>query len=172
MPETAAPASKRPGFTHLLRARFAETDAMGVIHHGAYLSYLEAARVELLRSLGHPYDQIRASGTDFAVVDLQVHYERPIVFDDEVAVEVWLRTSSRASFEIAYELRVAGRRCATALTRHAAVARDGRPRRLPAWIATLLASEPATSEPSAPGPAASEPAASEAVDPGEGGSFR
>ena len=29
---------------------------MGVIHHAAYLPYLEEARVEFLRALGHPYD--------------------------------------------------------------------------------------------------------------------
>ncbi len=36
-------------FTHRLRVRFAETDAQGVVHHAAYLVYLEAARVEYLR---------------------------------------------------------------------------------------------------------------------------
>ena len=42
------------GFCHRVRVRFAETDAMGVVHHAAYLPYLEAARVEFLRSVGRP----------------------------------------------------------------------------------------------------------------------
>ena len=46
-------------FAHRLRTRFAETDAMGIIHHAAYLPYLEEARVEYLRSIGHPYDTVR-----------------------------------------------------------------------------------------------------------------
>ncbi len=46
-------------FTHRLRTRFAETDAMGVVHHAAYLPYLEEARVEYLRAIGHPYDAVR-----------------------------------------------------------------------------------------------------------------
>ena len=50
-------------FTHRVRTRFAETDAMGVVHHAAYLPYLEEARVAYLRSIGHPYDAVRA-GTD------------------------------------------------------------------------------------------------------------
>src|ERR1700733_9253812 len=50
-------------FVHRLRTRFAETDAMGVIHHASYLPYLEETRVEYLRSIGHPYDAVRA-GTD------------------------------------------------------------------------------------------------------------
>ncbi len=36
-------------FTHRLRTRFAETDAMGIIHHAAYLPYLEEARVAYLQ---------------------------------------------------------------------------------------------------------------------------
>ena len=50
-------------FTHRLRTRFAETDAMGIIHHAAYLPYLEEARVEYLRAIGHPYDRVRGGQT-------------------------------------------------------------------------------------------------------------
>ena len=39
-------------FVHQVRTRFAETDAMGVIHHGAYAPYLEEARVAMLRHAG------------------------------------------------------------------------------------------------------------------------
>ena len=42
-------------FAHRIRTRFAETDAMGIVHHAAYLPYLEEARVAYLRQLGHPY---------------------------------------------------------------------------------------------------------------------
>ena len=51
-------------FAHRLRTRFAETDAMGIIHHAAYLAYLEEARVEYLRAIGHPYDSVRAGDGD------------------------------------------------------------------------------------------------------------
>ena len=49
-------------FTHRLRTRFAETDAMGVIHHGAYVPYLEEARVAMLRHAGHSYDELHGAG--------------------------------------------------------------------------------------------------------------
>ena len=35
-----------------LRVRFCETDLMGIVHHGNYLSYFEAGRVEWLRKRG------------------------------------------------------------------------------------------------------------------------
>jgi len=135
---TRLPAPPAP-YVHRLRVRFAETDAMGVVHHGSYAQYLEAARVELLRSVGHSYADVRAGGIDFAVVDLTIRYERPLHFDDEVWIALWVAEASRASFTVRYELGVEQRRCATAQTRHAAVGSDGRPRRLPQWVADLPA---------------------------------
>ena len=39
---------------------------MGVVHHAAYLPYLEVARVEFLRSIGHPYDEVRDDAAERA----------------------------------------------------------------------------------------------------------
>jgi acyl-CoA thioester hydrolase len=139
-------------FVHRLRVRFAETDAMGVVHHGAYPLYLEAARVELLRAAGHPYVDIRADGVDFAVVDLAIGYEKPLYFDDEVVVAVQLAEVSRASFTLAYELGTDRGRCASARTRHAAVGPDGRPRRLPGWIGSLAPTPADEATPADPPP--------------------
>src|SRR5438270_427934 len=49
-------------FSHRLRVRFCETDAMGVVHHASYLAYLEETRVEYLRALDRPYQRLRAGG--------------------------------------------------------------------------------------------------------------
>ena len=59
-------------FVHHLRTRFAETDAMGIIHHGTYPVYLEEARAAMLRDAGFPYEEVRAgdAGIDFAVLEL------------------------------------------------------------------------------------------------------
>jgi acyl-CoA thioester hydrolase len=79
-------------FMHPLRTRFAETDAMGVIHHAAYLPYLEEARVEYLRAIERPYRSVRAgeldgetgdAGREFPVLEVAVRYRKPLHFDDE-----------------------------------------------------------------------------------------
>ena len=64
--------------THTLRVRFAETDAMGVVHHSSYLLYLEEARVAWLRATGHGYPELRAAGVDFAVIEAFVQYRQPL----------------------------------------------------------------------------------------------
>ena len=77
---------------HSVRVRFAETDAMGVLHHAAYVPYLEEARVEHLRARGRPYQEIRDAGYDLPVLELVVQYLRAARFDD--VVQVHLRVSS------------------------------------------------------------------------------
>ncbi len=123
------------GFAHTIRARFAETDAMGIVHHAAYLPYLEEARVALLRELGRPYTVLRAEGIDFTVLEVAIRYRRPVRFDDEVVVHVAVGAVTRTTFQIAYLLTVDDAPAATAVTVHGCVNPEGRPVRMPAWIA-------------------------------------
>ena len=126
------------GFSHRVRTRFAETDAMGIVHHAAYLPYLEEARVEYLRSIGHPYDVVRSAGVDVAVLEVAVQYRRPLHFDDEVEVALKVGAVKRTTFQIAYLLSVGGEARATAVTVHGCVDATGRPTRLPAWVGEEL----------------------------------
>ena len=130
-------------FTHHLRTRFAETDAMGIIHHAAYLPYLEEARVEYLRAIGHPYDAVRGGEEgdprEFPVLEASVRYRRPLRFDDEVAVSLRIGAVSGATFQIAYLLAVGAEARATAVTVHGCVDRVGRPVRLPDWVRRVRA---------------------------------
>jgi acyl-CoA thioester hydrolase len=132
-------------FVHRIRVRFAETDAMGIVHHANYLLYLEEARVEYLRALGKPYTELRAEGVDHAVLECFVQYRAPLHFDDEVDVHLVVAKVTRATFQIAYLLTVGGVPRATAVTAHGSVNAAGRPVRLPAWLASF--GSPAAPEP-------------------------
>ncbi|MDO8388869.1 MAG: thioesterase family protein [Actinomycetota bacterium] len=124
-------------YAHTLRVRFAETDAMGIVHHSRYLPYLEEARVEYLRHLGHPYTALRAEGADFAVLEAFVQYRQPLRFDEVVSVHLLLGAATRTTFQMAYLLTVEGQVRATAVTVHGCVSQAGRPLRLPAWLVAL-----------------------------------
>jgi acyl-CoA thioester hydrolase len=127
-------------FSHRIRVRFAETDAMGVVHHSRYLPYLEEARVEYLRSIGHPYTSRLADGIDYAVVEASLSYRHPLHFDDVVTVRLGIASATRATFTIGYELVVDDRVHATATTVHACVNSAGRPVRMPSWLRDLTGS--------------------------------
>jgi acyl-CoA thioester hydrolase len=122
-----------------LRVRFAETDAMAVAHHAAYLPYFETARVEYLRALGHPYRELRErDGLEFAVVGVELRYHAPLRFDDAFTVSCALVDRARATFILAYRVELGGRLIASGRTRHAVLDREsGAPRRVPAWLAAL-----------------------------------
>jgi acyl-CoA thioester hydrolase len=125
-------------FTHRIRVRFAETDAMGIVHHSRYLPYLEETRVAYLRHLGHPYAEMRSEGIEYAVLECFVRYRSPLRFDDEVDVHLLLASSSRTSFQMAYLLTVDSEVRATAVTVHGCVTAAGRPTRLPDWLTNLV----------------------------------
>ena len=124
-------------FVHRVRTRFAETDAMGIIHHGAYAPYLEESRAALLRHAGHPYDGVRQDGVDFAVLELYVRYRKPLRFDELVDIGVSVGAVTRTSFQVGYLIRVEDELRSTAVSVHAAVDPSGSPLRLPEWLADL-----------------------------------
>jgi acyl-CoA thioester hydrolase len=121
-------------YVHRLRTRFAETDAMGVIHHAAYLPYLEEARVAYLRHLGHPYDEVREGGVDMAVLEVAVQYRAALKFDEVVDIHLWAGAVTRTTFQLAYLLTVDDVPRATAVSVHGCVDAKGRAARLPNWV--------------------------------------
>ncbi len=124
-------------YRHNIRIRFAETDAMGIVHHSRYLPLLEEARVAYLRFIEHPYTSIQAEGIEMAVLEARLQYRQPLRFDELVDVHVALTRIDRATFQMEYVLTVAGEVRATASTAHGCITPDGRPTRLPSWFRQL-----------------------------------
>ena len=65
-------------FDYLVRAQPHHTDYAGIVWHGTYISWMEEARVECLRSLGIEFSDLVAIGCDLPVVELSIRYHRPI----------------------------------------------------------------------------------------------
>jgi acyl-CoA thioester hydrolase len=128
-------------FGHEIRARFVETDAMGIVHHSNYLAYFEEARVAYLRSIGHPFTAWRDEGLESPVLESFVQYRQPIRFDEVLTVHVALASASRATFQMAYLVTVDDGVRATGVTVHGCTS-DGRPTRLPAWLAEMAQGAP------------------------------
>ena len=121
-------------FTHAIRVRFVETDAMGIVHHSNYLAYFEESRVAYLRHIGHPFPAWRDEGLESPVLESFVQYRQPLRFDDVLTVHVALAAVARASFQMAYLVAVGTAAHATGVTVHGCTTTEGRPTRLPAWL--------------------------------------
>ena len=122
-------------FSQRIRVRFAETDAMGIVHHSQYLLYFEEARVAYLRHVGHPYADVRAEGVEMAVLEAFVRYRKPLEFDDVFDVHVTIASLGRVTFQMAYLVKVGDVVHATGVTVHGSITPDGRATRMPKWLA-------------------------------------
>lgn len=123
-----------------IRVRYAETDQMGIAYHGNYFAWFEVGRTDLLRGLGLTYRELEADGLRLPVIETQVLFLRPALYDDMLEVRTRLAQMGGASLSFEYEVRRedSDTPLATGTTLHAAVDRDGRPRRLPKQIRSLL----------------------------------
>lgn len=65
-------------FEYPVRAQPHQTDYAGVVWHGNYLTWMEEARVECLRSIGIDYADLVALGCELPVVELSLRYHRQI----------------------------------------------------------------------------------------------
>ena len=74
-----------------VKVRYAETDQMGVVHHGVYPQYLEIARLEWLDDLGISYKSMEEEGIMLPVFELNLKYHKPITFDEKLVIETRLR---------------------------------------------------------------------------------
>lgn len=88
-----------------LRVRFCETDLMGIVHHGSYLIYFEAGRVEWLRRRGVTYADWASRGIHLPVVEAHVNYRTPSHFDDLLVVETTLAELRAVSMKYTYTIR-------------------------------------------------------------------
>ena len=59
------------------RVPYADTDQMGVVYYGNYLTLFERARNELMRACGYTYKDCEAEGWALPVTHAEVDYRRP-----------------------------------------------------------------------------------------------
>ncbi len=83
------------------RVRFEETDMLGIVWHGSYVSYLEDGRIAFGDKYGLSYTNFK--GADFAAPVVQMHldYFSPLYFDQFIDIEAILHwcESLRLNFE-------------------------------------------------------------------------
>ncbi|MDX1270973.1 thioesterase family protein [Bizionia paragorgiae] len=87
-----------------IKVRYAETDQMGVVHHGNYALYLEVARIEWLSALGISYKKMEEDGIGLPVVSLQINYKKSAYYDDVLTVKTTLAKAPSVSVEFDYEI--------------------------------------------------------------------
>ncbi len=87
-----------------IRVRYAETDAMGYLHHSNYLTYFEIGRTELFRAGGGSYRAVEERGLFLVVVKIEVRYKKPARYDDLLTLRTTISRITPARIEHEYQL--------------------------------------------------------------------
>ncbi|MFY0673039.1 MAG: acyl-CoA thioesterase [Bacteroidia bacterium] len=87
-----------------IRVRYGECDQMGYLHHSNYARYYEAARVELMRSLGFSYAEMERSGIIMPVLNVNSKFKKPILYDELVTVVCSIDEVPKTRMKLSYEV--------------------------------------------------------------------
>ena len=125
-----------------IRVRYAEVDRMGYAYHGHFAEYFEIARGDLVRKLGLSYKEIEDRGILMPVADLHLQYKRPVFYDDELRIVVWVdempekRLTMKCEMYNAEQVAVAAGEVTLAFVDKSSL----RPVRTPGWIVNFFQS--------------------------------
>ncbi|MCH2191427.1 MAG: acyl-CoA thioesterase [Gammaproteobacteria bacterium] len=87
-------------FTLYFRVRYAECDAQKIVFNGRYADYADLAATEFIRVVWGNYQNVLESGIDNQVVNLNIDWFAPAMFDDVVAIEVKTGNIGNTSYSL------------------------------------------------------------------------
>ena len=132
-----------------VRVRYKETDQMGVVYYGNYLTYFEIGRVEYLRGRGMAYKEMEQEDDSYIVVaESHCRHLRPAHYDDILRIRTRVSRARRRTLQFAYEIvnDATGELLATGETLHFVCNKAGHPRALPDKYWKLFAPTADTAE--------------------------
>ncbi|HPC35418.1 MAG TPA: thioesterase family protein [Candidatus Marinimicrobia bacterium] len=123
-----------------LRVRYSSVDQLGVVYYSRYLEYFEAARDEIMRSIGLPYSQFEREGYAMPVVEVHCVYHRSAHFDELLTIISRISEMPTARLRIDYEIlrENESQPIVTGYTIHAFVNQSGKAVRPPQFFTKLL----------------------------------
>ena len=101
-------------FNYPVRVYPHHTDYSGVVWHGTYLTWMEEARVECLRTVGMSFEELVSAGVDLPVAEMSLRYHRSARMGDDLLVMTKLVLDKvRLNWE--YQIRTETDLCVTAV---------------------------------------------------------
>ena len=87
-----------------IRIRYKDTDRMGVVYYGNYLTFFEVGRAEYMRSLGLPYSELEGKGYTLAVTDAAAKYHGNVGYDSLITVRTRISKLTRVQVRFEYHV--------------------------------------------------------------------
>lgn len=89
-------------FSTELRVRLPETDAMGIVFHGNFFTYMDVGRMDYLRNLGLAEDNRPIKSFSNVIRAAACEFESPARFDDLLVVHVKIAEIGNSSFKFQF----------------------------------------------------------------------
>ncbi len=107
---------------------YRDVDQMGIVYYTRYLEYFEAARTELLRSIGLSVTEIEEMGYFMPVISCSCQYKNSAKFDDELNIVTSIKEIPRSSMAIEYKVfNTENKLLVKGETVHAFINHEGKP---------------------------------------------
>ncbi|WP_199141225.1 acyl-CoA thioesterase [Pedobacter sp. ASV12] len=88
-----------------VRVRYAETDQMGVVHHGNYAQYYELARTECFEACsGMSYESMEADGVMLPISEMHSKFIKPALYNQVLTIKSIVKTLPTVKLEVEYEI--------------------------------------------------------------------
>ena len=122
-----------------IRVRYKDTDRMGVVYYGNYLTYFEVGRAELMRELGFPYSGLEAEGFSLVVTEAAAKYHANVGYDSLITVKTAIVEIK--GVRIRFEYRILSEEnnlLVNGHTVHACINSNQKPIRIPAKMRRII----------------------------------
>lgn len=121
------------------RVPYADTDQMGFVYYGNYLTYFERARNELMRQSPLTYAEMERRGLGLPVSEAHVNYRSAAHYDDELTLVGRLVEAHHFRVRIECDVCRGDEVLATGYTVHVCMdLKTHRPMRLPEELVRLM----------------------------------
>lgn len=88
----------------IIKARYQETDKMGIVHHSVYPIWYEQARCDFINSLGISYSELEAKGVMLPLTEINCKYIKPTFFEDVVTVCTFIKHLTNVKIVFEYNI--------------------------------------------------------------------
>lgn len=122
-----------------IRVRYKDTDRMGVVYYGNYLTFFEVGRTEFMREMGLSYSSLEAEGHALAVTEAYARYHSNVDYDTKIYVRTAITNLTKVRVRFDYEVvDREGNILVTGYTVHASLNENRKATRIPASLSDLI----------------------------------
>ena len=118
--------------------RYAETDAMRIVHHANHIIYFEEGRSNYARQRGSDYSSFERGGHFLTVAEVSARYLKPAQYGQLLTIRCWIEYMKSRALTFAYEITESssGDLLVTGWSKHICITHAGQVTTLPAeWRA-------------------------------------